>query len=954
MVRKISSGKHQPAAASHNLTEELTSPSILSNWFGIIVTLVLIFMLTLAGSSDNIIEKWTGLISAIIIIFLLFTSKRTAVFKNNITPLFFSVTAYIIWGGISTFYAASGKFAIFEFSKLLVALCVYLFVLFYTNSNESGFKRISYIFSTIGCFFGIISIDAASTGILSGIFKSFFGLFTEAFQQNGVFEQGIRITSIIGNPNIYSGFMAIAVLLSLYLVIHASDKRNSMIATSLLAVNALSYLLAFSMGSLFMFLLACLIMLGMTEKGNRISLFLLMSETAVLAFIFAFISMTGLGKAGFISLTPILALVLNAFCLYHLDARLRSNLNKKMDVNAKLLLRTALVIVIVVIGYTIAAFQISSDLTMNANESVMRAIYIPGGDYNLETESSSPIILSIESQNQYDLMRRTSTLLYSGSNDQPVTFTVPNDAKIVKVTLISSTDKIKIFKAIYSGAADGTIHLKYPLLPGIIANRVQDLFANENLVQRTIFFNDGMKLFSKSPVMGRGLGGFENGIYSVQDFFYETKYAHNHYIQVLSDLGIIGFILYISILVFSIVSIIKSRIKSRSLYAVPVLAACTFQIFGQAIVDAIWSSGIFLGFSAAVLALINIFCTEPIKFKESFNKNAVRIAQKTVIAVFSGIFILLLSSNLYAQAQAKDGVKNFGEIERYILMDRFEYNDYKLSYLINASQSDDPEVQKKAEAYANDLVKVESNSLAPYIVAYNFETYLDFDAFEAAKKGIANTKSYPNAWIRMFDTFEEYIDPVGAHMDDAAERLKGPKYYIDSVLDLYDALLERNNNSLDDIMLTPYNNAFIGKLLEIRATHLYSIDWVFTAIMTYAFDSECAVDANQDGLPDAMTVLSGNAQGGDSGIISVIDNTVVDLNLYHKLGGKYTFKIKTKTPLGIKISLNGQDQSVTYTDNSAYVQVDLADNSEMSISKFTVTFPGAADIDAITFITELE
>jgi O-antigen ligase len=65
------------------------------------------------------------------------------------------------------------------------------------------------------------------------------------------------------------------------------------------------------------------------------------------------------------------------------------------------------------------------------------------------------------------------------------------------------------------------------------------------VVQRTIFFQDGLKLFSKSPVVGRGLGGFENGVYSVQDFYYETKYVHNHYIQVLSDLVFATLIVYV-------------------------------------------------------------------------------------------------------------------------------------------------------------------------------------------------------------------------------------------------------------------------------------------------------------------------------------------------------------------------------------------------------------------------
>jgi hypothetical protein len=152
--------------------------------------------------------------------------------------------------------------------------------------------------------------------------------------------------------------------------------------------------------------------------------------------------------------------------------------------------------------------------------------------------------------------------------------------------------------------------------------------------------------------------------------------------------------------------------------------------------------------------------------------------------------------------------------------------------------------------------------------------------------------------------------------------------------------------------LTPSNNAFIGKCLEIEATHLYNIDWVFTAIMTYAFDSVCAVDADQDGLPDSLAVLAGNAQGQEDGSIKVADNTTLEFNLYHKLHGKYTFKIETDTPQGIRIAYNDQEQNVIYTEDEAYFMIDLQDNSNGTLSKITVTLPSAAELKAITFTTE--
>lgn len=922
-------------------------------WTVIPGAVLFIVLLSFAGSMDNSVEKVIGLLSAVISLAMLIAFRKTAAAKAYITPIFLSFTAYIIWGGISTLYAASGKFAIFEFSKLLFALCVYLAVLIFTDSEESGFNRISYMLASSGAFFGIISVDAASSKLLSNLFVSFTGLFTDVYAGRGAFEEGIRISGIFGNPNIYAGFMAIAVFFSLYLAINASNKKSAVVSTTLLAVNALSYLLAFSLGSLFMFLLSCLTMIAVSEKEKRINLFLLMIEAAILSLLFAMLSMGGLGKSGVVSFLPLLSLILNAFILYLVDSKLRLSFSRKFEESKKLSLRIVVLSIAFIAVYMIAAFNVSGELTLAENESVMRAIYVPGGDYTLTVDSSNPVNIMIQSQNETDLIRHTSSGLFGGTNQGEIKFTVPDDSRIVMLTFAGVEGGSKVHSASYSGSSDGIIHLKYPLLPNIIANRLQNLFANENMVQRGIFFEDGMKLFKKAPIIGRGLGGFENGVYSVQDFYYETKYAHNHYIQALCDLGIVGLVLFLSTLAFSASAIFQSKRKGHALFAIPVITASIFQAFGQAITDATWSAGVFLGFASVVLALLTKYLSKPIDFKSPELSGRMQLVEKAVLILFTCTFIVLLSGNLYAQAHAKAGVKSFKDIDRLIALDRFEYNDYKISYLVSAPKSEDSDVLTQAELYAEQLGTVPSNSIAPYLMTYNFETYMDVDAFEAAMKGIENAKSSPNMWMELFDVCERYIDPVGPYTDDASDRLRSPKYYINSVIDLYNALLERNKNSLDQISLSPYNQAFIGKMLELKAMNQYGVDWVFTVIMTYAFDSECAVDTDQNGIPDAITVKSGNIIRNENGLLSVSANTTLDFNLYQKLKGDYKFKVKTNTPEGITISLNGEALETVYDTKEAYAMVTAPDNTDHAISNFTVTFPQDTVIDEITYITKL-
>ena len=134
-------------------------------------------------------------------------------------------------------------------------------------------------------------------------------------------------------------------------------------------------------------------------------------------------------------------------------------------------------------------------------------------------------------KNTNNLVQNNETDLASGSADAPVTFTVPEDSKLV-FFYFGGEQGATLNEAAYTGAKDGSVKLGYKLLPAFIADRIQDLTANGNVVQRGVYRQDAIKLWKTSPVIGRGLGGFENGVVSVQDYYYETKYAHNHYVEV--------------------------------------------------------------------------------------------------------------------------------------------------------------------------------------------------------------------------------------------------------------------------------------------------------------------------------------------------------------------------------------------------------------------------------------
>ncbi len=118
-------------------------------------------------------------------------------------------------------------------------------------------------------------------------------------------------------------------------------------------------------------------------------------------------------------------------------------------------------------------------------------------------------------------MMHTDTTLYEGPLSQAA-FTVPEDSSIVWFVLEGDGALSSL------SLSDGTeVPLGYKLLPGFAANRLQGLWANQNFIQRLVFFRDGLKIWRERPLTGWGVGGVEGRLTAVQSFYYESKYIHN-------------------------------------------------------------------------------------------------------------------------------------------------------------------------------------------------------------------------------------------------------------------------------------------------------------------------------------------------------------------------------------------------------------------------------------------
>lgn len=85
---------------------------------------------------------------------------------------------------------------------------------------------------------------------------------------------------------------------------------------------------------------------------------------------------------------------------------------------------------------------------------------------------------------------------------------------------------------------------------------------DNSLYMRSYYIQLAQEMFSEAPIWGKGMGNFARIIDEVYKL--EGVYSHNNYWQILSELGLIGFFLYYSLYITTIIRLIKASFVNKS------------------------------------------------------------------------------------------------------------------------------------------------------------------------------------------------------------------------------------------------------------------------------------------------------------------------------------------------------------------------------------------------------
>lgn len=673
--------------------------------------------------------------------------------RSRVTLPLLALALYVIMNGASTLYATSGKFALYEFLKILCAFCLTLIVL--AVAPGQGMESGRWIASTLEGFVALaslVSVDMISTHYISDLILFLLSKVTPDYLELEPLVPGTRILSIFTNSNVFAGIAGIGVMLSLGLVLSSVGKKERAVHTSCLAVTSLAFVLVFSMGGSGTIALAFLIYLALESRERRPHLFLLMAETLVVTLLSAMvISTTSFGVWEAQQPIPLACAVLNAAILSALELGINGRLSNKLRGHGRITAIFPGGAAAAVAVYAILAFQLTGPASLEPGDYLRRSLYPKPGEYTVDIQANGPVNVEVLSYAGMEIIFQSPKVLYIGPAEEAV-FCVPEESEVVYFG-ITSEQPVNIDR-ISCSSAEETINvpLRYKLLPGFMANRIQGLFANDSVMQRLVYFEDGMKLFRRSPVVGLGLGAFENSLKSVQSYYYETKYLHNHYLQTLLDTGIIGLLLFVGIFVICGVSIWRASRKGGFSPMIPALGGALVFMAAHGGAEVDFSMYSYLPIAFVTFGLIGL-CTQD-AMPRLDKERAIQTGATLGISALLAVFGLLLVGNMQAAALAARE-PTMDDLAKAAKLDKFEWADYMLSYVVSSVNNQvEDDVRIQADQYAERLSRVDSNSIPFYLADY----YLTLGRMEQGMRMLEKytdyTASDSTTWQSAFDLLE--------------------------------------------------------------------------------------------------------------------------------------------------------------------------------------------------------
>lgn len=710
--------------------------------------------------------------------------------------------AFALMNGFAAIYSSFGSYAVKEYYKIFAssALAVILLVRF----DKRHIRGLLWGLAAVSAVIALLSIDMVSFG---GLFEAFNALAEQLGSSYSSVEQSIlntRVNGLYNDGNVTASLFALGSLVSLYLANSGKGWREKLPACLLLGISAQGFFLSLSRGAIICFALALLVWVLAAGKGSRLPLFLLMFMSAAVTVGVSLFTMPAIGTE---SVLPDVLTVVSGGVIFLLDWAVTGRLARLLEGRGKAIAAVMCVLLVACVGYVIVASRITEPYTFDSAGMFFRQVSLSAGDYTVSGDWDGDHKAYIFLQTTQDSLMGTTQTLYSGPLED-ASFTVPETDGTLTVR-IDGVEGESLRRVVFS---DGTeLKLSYPLIPQFISSRMQgSLLSSNSFLLRVQFMKDAWEIFKKSPLIGHGLGSTEGLYTAVQPFYYESLYVHNHLLQVMDDMGLLGLAGFVALLLGAVWLLLRNlRTETGSLAAM--LLACWVMMNAHGLMEINFSIRAYQCYAFILLLLPVVLYGKPLSMK------VVKWGGWVVsgcIWLYLAVFGALLESHRMVDREMQEfsttNVQEFMEtLESYIRRDVFDHEQNQLTYVGNAVLMSDSDYNGNMRRYAEELRASGTYTACSGLARYYYlpKGQLE-ELFACSREGIAQEASSADSWNLQLNFYRNEVLPAAGveHMEE----------FVAGVLALQSYLTEYSEGRLEEIKLTEENQTFLNAVVSAQ------------------------------------------------------------------------------------------------------------------------------------------